>query len=191
MARAPWTYELPPAGAPSAGLEEYVVETAAGDHVGKVVVVLRRGDDHYLAVDRGKPPLAPDLRAFPWSDVASVDHAGLTVRLGLSHDDSERSLELDPDKGVEGGEAEAVRVTELSPELAPAGSPEAGPVDRPSYLVSLALAVLGLLSLLALFVAGLSVEFTWEFVLFAIPAVLFAAAGIFAYRLFRRPYERP
>ena len=191
MARAPWTYEVPPAGAPSAGLEEYVVETARGEQIGKVVVVLHRRDEYYLAVDRGKPPLARDVRAFPWSDVAAVDHDALTVRLTLSDEDVDGSLELDPDKGIEGVGAEAVRVAELSPELAPAASPEAGPVDRPSYLLALALGLLGVFSTLALVVAAMSVDFDWEFALFAIPAILFAGAAVTAYRLFRTPYERP
>ena len=190
VAKVPWTYDVPPAGADSAGLEGYVVEAASGERVGLVVAVLGRDDEVYVAVERGSPPLTRDLRAVRWDDVASIDNTSLAVRLKLRADALEQALELDPDKGIEGGGGDAVRLTELPTEIAGFESPEAGPVDRPSYLLALGLAVAGLFSLLALFVAAQAVEFTWHFALFAIPAVLLALAGLTAYRLFRRPYAR-
>ena len=192
MARADWTYQVAPAGAPASGLEEYVVEAASGARVGKVTTLLRHDSEVYVAVERGTPPVTHDVRAFPWRDVERVDHEALTVRLRLAEDAVEQSLELDPDKAVETEEADAVRVTDVPADAAPqAVSPDAtGPVDRPSYALSIVLFALGLLSFLALAIATISVEFTWHFVLFAIPAALFALAGLIGYRVFRSPYAR-
>jgi hypothetical protein len=192
VATADWTYQVAPAGSPAAGLEEYVVEAASGTRVGKVTTLLRRGEEVYVAVERGSPPVTHDVRAFPWRDVDRVDHEALTVRLKIPEEDIERALELDPDKGVETEDADAVRVTELPRELAPpsATGETAGPVDRPSYVVAIGLGLLGVFSFLVLAIAATSVDFTWHFVLFAIPVVLIAAAGVTGYRLFRSPYER-
>ncbi len=191
MAKADWTYQVAPAGSPAAGLEEYVVEAASGARVGKVTTVLAHGDEIYVAIERGQPPLRHDVRAIPRRDVERVDHSALTVRLRLSEEALDEALELDPDKGVEDGEAEARRVTELPQELRPSTPPGAtGPVDRPTYVVALAFGALGLFALLAVVIAALAVEFTWHFALFALPAALFAVAGVFAYRAYRTPYER-
>lgn len=191
MAKAEWTYQVAPAGSDSAGLEEYVVESASGAQIGKVSTLLRRRDELYVAVERGTPPLSHDVRAFPWSEVEHVDHSALAVRLKTSDEAvDQKSLELDPAKAVESGEAEATRMTELPSELQPSATPEAGPVDRPTYALAIALGMLGLLALLAIVVAAVSVDFTWHFALFAIPVALFAAAGATAYRVVRRPYER-
>jgi hypothetical protein len=189
VARADWTYEVAPAGADSAGLEGYVVEASSGDAVGTVRTLLRRDDEVYLAVTPGSPVRRETL-AVPWTDVNDLDHEALTVRLALPTDAFERALELDPDKAVEGGGADAVRVTELPAGLRPTESPEArGPADRPPYLAALGLGLAGVFSVLALVIAATFVEFDWEFVLFAIPAVLFALAGLAGWRLLRRPYE--
>ena len=51
--QAEWTYEVPKAGAGSAGLEEYQVETSSGEHTGKVMTVLRKEESIYLAVETG------------------------------------------------------------------------------------------------------------------------------------------
>src|SRR5918995_6646950 len=174
MRRAPWTYEVPAAGADSVTLEEYVVEEASGEPVGKVMTVLERRGELYVAVERGTPPLTHDLRAVPWKDVERVDHSSLTVRLGLRKERVEETLQLDPKKGVEGERAEARRLTELPRALRPSTTPEAaGPVDRPPYIVALGSFALGLLALLALFIAALRVDFTWHFAFLAIPALLF------------------
>ena len=193
MAKAGWTYQVAPAGASSEGLEEYVVEAVAGEPVGKVQTVLRRGDDLLLAVERGQPPLSHDVRVLTWDEVERVDHGALAVRLRLSEDALEQALELDPDRGVEGEDADAVRVTELPPELRPgpgAGGEAGGPVDRRTYVAAIALGGAGLFSFLALAIAALTVDFGWEFVLFIIPVALLAAAGVAGYRAFRTPYER-
>ena len=191
MAKADWTYQVAPAGSPAAGLEEYVVEAASGARVGKVTSVLARGDEIYVAVERGQPPVRHDVRAVPWRDVERLEHSALTIRLRLSEEALDDALELDPDKGVEDGEAEARRVTELPQELRPSSTPDApGPVDRPTYVVALALGAGGLFALLVLVIVALAVDFTWHFALFVVPAALLALAAVFAYRSFRSPYER-
>ena len=191
MAKADWTYQVAPAGSPAAGLEEYVVEAASGARVGKVTSVLARGDEIYVAVERGQPPVRHDVRAVPWRDVERLEHSALTIRLRLSEEALDDALELDPDKGVEDGEADARRVTELPQELRPSSAPDApGPVDRPTYVVALALGAGGLFALLVLVIFALAVDFTWHFALFVVPAALLALAAVFAYRSFRSPYER-
>ena len=184
---------MAPAGAPATGLEEYVVEGAAGTRVGKVQTLLRRDDELFLAVERGNPPLSHDVRALPWSAVERVDHAALAVRLRLGEDAVAQALELDPEKGIEDGDADAVRITELPAELRPASDPgrATGPVDRPTYAAAIALGALGLVSLLAIVIALTAEDHPgWVPALFAVPAILFAAAGAAAYRVFRAPYER-
>ena len=192
MPRADWTYQVAPAGTPASGLEEYVVEAASGARVGKVTTLLRHDGEVYVAVERGTPPVTHDVRVIPWREVERVDHEGLTVRLSVPEDAVEQSLELDPDKAVETEDAEAVRITQLPAELAPTSAPGdvAGPVDRPTYLVALGLGLLGVFSALVLAIFATTVDFTWHFVLFAIPLGLLAAAGVAAYRVFRNPYER-
>ena len=189
MARADWTYEVAPAGADSAGLEGYVVEASTGEEVGKVRTLLRRGEDVYVAVERGSTGRR-DTRAVPWADVGDVDHSALTIRLRRAQGALDEALDLAPDKAVSGGGADAVRLTELPGNLRPSASPaEAGPTDRPPYLAALGLGLAGVFSLLALVIAASAVEFDWEFALFAIPAVLFALAALAGWRLLRRPYE--
>jgi hypothetical protein len=194
VARAEWTYQVARGGEPAAGLDEYVVAAASGETVGKVQTLLRRGDELFLAVDRGSPPLTHDVRAVPWSAVERVDHQALSVRLRIGEDALAQALELDPAKGVEDGDAEAVRVTELPPELRPSTDPgrAAGPVDRSTYVLAMGLGALGLLALLGVVVALTSEEEPgWVPVLFAVPAVLFVVSGALAYRTYRVPYERP
>ena len=192
MARADWTYQVAPAGAPSEGLDEYVVAAASGERVGKVQTLLSRQGELYVAVERGRPPLSHDVRAIPWSEVARVEHDALTVHLGLDAAALDESLELDPDRGVEDEDAEARRVTELPPELTrPVATGDAsGPVDRPTYAFSIALGLLGVFSVLVLVLVATATDFTWHFALFVVPAVLLTAAVVSAYRLFRNPYER-
>lgn len=192
MARADWTYQVAPAGAPSQGLEEYVVTAASGDRVGKVQTLLSRDGDLYLAVERGTPPFSHDVRAIPWSQVAGVEHEALMVRLRVDAAALDETLELDPAKGVEGEDAEARRVTDLPTDLtrSVATGDVTGPVDRPTYALAIALGLLGVFAVFALAVAATAVEFTWHFVLFLVPALLLAAAAVSAYRVFRNPYER-
>jgi hypothetical protein len=184
--RASWTYQVPPAGADAAGLEEYLVETRSGQAVGKVVALLERDGERFLLFESGAPPLSKEHRAARWDDVADIDHDALTITLGTELD---AVLELDPAKEVEADDAEAVRVTDLPHVLTPPASPERGPTDRPTYAGGIVLFALGLLGLLALALAAGAADFTWEFALFAIPAGLIAAAGLVLYRAWRRPYE--
>ena len=192
MARADWTHEVAPAGADAAGLEEYLVESASGERIGKVQTLLRRDSELLVAVERGTPPATHDVRVFPWNEVAHVDHDALTVHLRVGDEAVEEALELDPDKGVEGAEADAVRVTEAPVEpgryFEPA--PGAGPVDRPTYAVALGLAAAGLFAFLVVVMATAGLDGDWKFALFAIPALLLAAAGAVGYRVWRAPYER-
>jgi hypothetical protein len=184
---APWTYEVPPLAGAAEGLEDYAVETAAGEFLGKVKTVLRRGDDTYLAVESGVP-LARTLYAVPWDDVADVDHEAVTVRLGRPPDELGSALELDPGKAVEGAGAEAVRVTDVPGQRSYTSAPDApGPVDRPTYAGLLVVALIGVFSTLVLVLFAMTTDFTWQFALFAVPAVLLGAAGVLAYRFFRRP----
>jgi hypothetical protein len=192
VGRAEWTYQVAPAGAPSEGLEEYVVAASSGEHVGKVQTLLSRDDELYVAVERGTPPFSHDVRAIPWREIAGVDHEALTVHLVLDERGLAESLELDPDNGVETDDAEARRVTELPLDLTgPVATGDAtGPVDRPTYALSLVLGLIGVFSVLVLAIAATAVDFTWHFALFLVPALLLLAAAVAGYRVFRNPYER-
>jgi hypothetical protein len=185
--RASWTYEVPPAGADAAGLEDYLVHTLGGQAAGKVVAVVDREGERFLLFDSGAPPFAKERRAARWEDIAEVDHDTLTVTLRVRLDEA---IEVDPGKEVEDGEAEAVRVTDLPPGLTSPALPDHGPTDRPTYVGAIILFALGLIALLAIALAASVDEFSWEFAFFAIPAVLIAAASLLAYRAWREPYER-
>jgi hypothetical protein len=185
--RASWTYEVPPAGADAAGLEGYMVETRDGEAVGKVVTLLERGDERFLLFDSGAPPMAKQRRAVRWGDVAEIDHETLAIPLRTGFD---KALEVELAKEVEGGDAEAVRITQLPRELAVSAVPERGPTDRPTYTGRIVLFALGLVGLLVLALAASTAELTWEFALFAIPVLLIAAAAAVLYRAWREPYER-
>ena len=191
MPSAPWTYEVPPLAGASEGLEDYAVETAAGEFLGKVKTVLRRGEDTYVVVESGAP-LARTRYAVPWDDVADVDHETVTVRLGRPPAELGSVLELDPGKAVEGEGAEAVRVTAVPGPRSYTPAPDAaGPVDRPTYAGLLVVALLGVFATLVLVLFAMTTDFTWQFALFAVPAILLGAAGVFAYRFFRRPSGSP
>jgi hypothetical protein len=178
-------------GADSAGLEEYVVEAVSGERIGKVAALLRRNGEVILAVEIGTPPLRHDVRAFPWEEVKRIDHEELAVRLRLGPEALEQSLELDPGKRVEGGRAEAVRLTSLPPELTPWSSPASpGPVDRPAYGAALGLGAIGFLALLAAIVLVTLADSAWALVAFALPAAILALAAVMAYRFLRNPWER-
>ena len=166
-----------------------MVEASSGDAVGTVRALLRRETEVYLAVTPGSPTRR-ETRAVPWSDVGDVDHEALTVRLAVPPDALGEALELDPDNAVEGSGADAVRLTDLPAELRPSDSPAAaGPTDRPPYLAALGFGLAGVFAVLVLVIAATVVDFDWEFVLFVIPAALFALAALAGWRLLRRPYE--
>src|SRR5918992_5296135 len=98
--RTSWTYEVSPAGADAAGLEDYMVATRDGEAVGKVVALVDRAGERYLVFDSGAPPVAKERRAARWEDVAEVDHDTLTITLRTGLDGA---IELDPADEVEGG----------------------------------------------------------------------------------------
>jgi hypothetical protein len=190
--RASATFQLPPAGSDAAGLEGYSVESPDGEFVGTVRVVLEHGGETYVAVELGRPPVSNDLRAVPWQRVADVDHDALLVRIGRA--DVEGGLELDAGNAVEGGEAEAHRVTDVPAGARPAPAATfaaPGPVDRPSWYAALALGLAGLCATLGLVVFATTSDFGWEWVLFVLPAGLLAAAAVAGYRFFRRSSQRP
>jgi hypothetical protein len=161
-----------------------------------VTSLLRRGADVYVVVDRGSPPFSHDRRAVPWDEVADVDHAGPAVKLRLSQSELDRAHQLDPDLGVEPGEgvpAPELRTTDVPAEARPRTFPTDGRrvADRPHlYAAALGvglLAALGLLGAVALVTAG-----GGDLVpLFLVPILLGALALLLAYRLGRRPHERP
>jgi hypothetical protein len=183
--QAEWTYKVPKAGAGSAGLEEYQVETSSGEHTGKVMTVLRKEESIYLAVEIGTPPIKRDLRAIPWGEVAEVDHAALTIRLRPSVD-VDQALMLDPRKAVEDGPADAT-LAEGPGRFDPDAS---GPVDRTlPYAATFALAAFGLLALLAIVALASAVDSSGIWLLLAVPAVLLLGALVSGYKLFRRPFE--
>lgn len=196
MAKADWTYELPPGGGDTAGLEDYVAYTAEGEPAGKVTTVLRRGESLYLVVDRGAPPLTHDRRAIPWESVEAVDHAALAVKVGLSTAELDEALELDPGKAVEPAPGEesprtaAVRVVELP--ASPAAPPDArGPADRTLlYGASLGLGLVAVLTFL-IAVALVGARGSSLAPAFAAPLVLGALAAFLVFRLWRRPYAGP
>jgi hypothetical protein len=188
--RASWTYEVPPAGADAAGLEDYMVETLDGEATGKVVAVVERSGERYLVFDTGTPPVAKERRAARWEDVAEVDHDTLNVTLRLAARDLENALELDPANEIEDGDADAVRVTDLPRHLTPTAVPKRGPTDRATYARAIVLFALGLLALFVLTLAAGATDFSWEFALFVVPAGLIVAAGIAVYRAWLQPYER-
>lgn len=189
-----WTYELPLPDAGSEGLEEYEAQAASGEDIGRVVAMLRHDGDMYVAVECSRmPPLTHHLHAFPWEEVASVDHADLRVRLRVPRDRIEDvGVELDPGKAVHGPGAEAIRVTELPAELTravPAGSP--GPLERASFPAAIFFWLFGSITLLAV-IALISIDFAaWKFVFLLVPVAHWAVAlALTGYRLYREPYAR-
>lgn len=192
MTKAEWTYQVPAAGESDAGLEDYLVQTRAGEQVGKVRTLIRRGEKFHLVVERGNPPLSHDLRAVPWEEVETVDHDSLALTLRVDQDELERALELDPAKAVEDGDADAQRVTELPPGLRQPSLPgsEAGPVDRPTYVAAISFFAIGLLAALGLALVVTAVQEAWLAALAVIPALFFIASAFSAYRAWRSPYQR-
>jgi hypothetical protein len=185
MAQAGWTYEVPFAGEGAVGLEDYAVEASDGKLAGKVLAVLMHEDTVLLAVERGTPPVKRERRAVPWQAVSAVDHAGLVVRLALASAELSDALELEPEKAVEGGPAEAVRVTDVPGGPIGVTSPDApGPVDRPSYATALILLLLGAFSALIVVALLTATGDLWPLTLVVLPVALFSAAGVFAYRFF-------
>jgi len=186
---SPRTFEVPPGGADSAGLEDYGVELRGGERMGTVVASVDDGDHRWLVVETGLPPVKRDRRAIPWSEIQDVDHDALVVTVAASTAENFSRLS---ESGRE-DDAPARRVTESpdEPSYVPTGD-VAGPADRNALLFgALASFALGLLTLLAI-VALLSQrgdhDVVW--VALAVPVVLLLAAGVLGYSLWRDPYER-
>lgn len=192
MPKADFSYEVRKLPVDPAGIEDYVVRGRDGEPLGTVAAVLERdGGERLLVVEGGVPPVKAVRRAVHWSLVERIDHDAVAVWLTLDAAELERqALELDPDRAVEEGEAEARRVVEPGP----GGVPEAtarnrGPVDRTTWTKALASFALTILSaLVAVVVVGVTGDTTWAF-LFLVPASLAAVTAVLGYRAYREPYE--
>jgi hypothetical protein len=188
--RADWTFEIPPATADAAGIEDYEVESAVAEPLGKVKTLLRRDGELFLALEAGAPPLVQRIRAVPWDEIGEIDHDSLTVRLLVRADELHRYPVLDADRAIEGGDAEAVRVTEVPDEEHRTVSPDdPGPVDSPSYLAALITGLLGAFTALLAVVVITVTDGAWRFAALAVPALLIGLSAVLAYRFFRRPSE--
>ena len=191
MARADWTYELPPVSGDSVWLEEYLVYDRDGEPAGKVFAVLERDGQRWLGIEREHLPLLHDRRVVPFDQVRETDHENLAVHLGLTADEIDDALELDPDKGVEQGGA-ARRIVDVPPGELPrvhdAGAP--GPVDRVVTLGAPLVALFATLSLLAVFIFWGGTNSSDALPYFAVPGALFAVAALLAYRAWSRPWTR-
>jgi hypothetical protein len=186
-----WTYQTPPVGADSSGLEEYLVYDANGDTVGKVVTLLRHDDDLFVAVDRGVPPATHDRWAIPLRQVASIDHDALAVHLAGSPDGA---LHLRNDRAVQNEDADATRVDQLPTELLPPPSTPhavAGPEERPYAALAIASwAVTAFSALLVLALISQRHASHWRLGLIAIPVVLALGTSVITVRAWMRSYRR-
>jgi hypothetical protein len=191
MARADWTYELPPVTGDSVWLEEYLVYDSDGEPVGKVFAVLEHEGRRWLGIEREHLPVRHDRRVVPFEAIRETDHENLAVHLSLSAAEVYEALELDPAKGVEQGGA-ARRITRVPPAELPrrrdAGA--AGPVDRGVAVAAPLAALFGTLALLAVFVFWGADNSPDALPYFAVPGALFAASLLLAYRAWGRPWTR-
>jgi hypothetical protein len=192
VARAEWTYELPPLAGDSVWLEEYLVYDRDGEPVGQVFAVLEHEGRRWLGVEREHLPGRHDRRVVPFEDIRETDHENLAVHLALSGEEVRDALELDPDRGVKHG-GDAQRIT-----LAPADelplrhdADDPGPVDSLSYLAGPIVAAVGLLSLLAVFVFWTAGRSSAALPYFAVPGALFAVAALLGYRSWSRRWTHP
>jgi hypothetical protein len=189
MARADWTYELPPATGDSVWLEEYLVYDADGSSVGRVFAVLEHEGRRWLGVEREPLPTRHDRRAVPFGAIAELDHENTAVHLTLGPDEIEETLELDPENGMEqGGEARrvtSIRLVELPPRPDRSGR---APVDRGLVLGAGLLALFGVLGLWAVFVLWGTGTASTALPLLAVPGLLFGAAAFLAWRARSQPW---
>lgn len=187
MKRTTWSYELPPAGSPDVGVEQYQVEGPGAD-AWKATALLERDDELYVAAAPSGFALRRHLVAIPWSAVERVDHDELTIHVrGL--DDA---VELDPTRAVENEPADARRVTELPPELVSmqATGDVAGPSDRLRLFGALGAAALGFVTLMGAVAVIAEASGAWRFALLVVPAVLLALAMVLSIAAWKRPYGR-
>jgi hypothetical protein len=191
MPKTDYTYELRVIAEDAFGIEDYVVRASNGEPVGTVAGLLRREGELLLAVERNAGPVGHDRRVVHWRDVGDVDHEALAVWLRLPAERLEAADELDPDALRVDGEAEARRVIDLPPDLAP--RPEVspgGPVDRPVVMLLPALGGAVAFCVLVVVAAATAFETPWLYVGFLVPAILAVVAVAVALRAWRRPYEQ-
>jgi hypothetical protein len=188
MPRAPWTYRLETPDATAAGLEGYAVrEEGARTNAGTVSALIEHEGELLVVAELGSPPATSDLRAIPVERV-EVDHDALAVVLPPG--ELGRALELDPDRAVRDGEAEANRVAVPPPELVPPPAPPdaSGPTDTPVLHAAIALALLAAFTTLGVVALTYAADTPWLLLLLAVPAGLALASGLSAYRAYRHPY---
>jgi hypothetical protein len=191
MAKAEFSYEVRKLPTDPVWIEDYVVRSSDGESVGTVAAVLEHEGERLVVVERGVVPLAQDRRVVPWHDVERVDHDALAVWLTLDERTfAERALELDPDRAVEEGDAEATRVRETPPgEVPPAQTAASGPVDRPLNRLAILAGGLAAFSLLVVAVAVTATGEAWPALFGVVPLGLGILAAVLAYRAYRNPYE--
>ncbi len=191
MARADWTYELPPATGDSVWLEEYLVYDRDGAPSGKVFAVLEHEGRRWLGIEREHLPALHDRRVVPYDAVADLDHENLAVHLSLTRPELDDALELDPGRGVEEG-GEARRIVDVpGGEVPPArDAGAAGPVDRLTIFVAPALGLVGTVALLAVFIFWGTSRSSSALPYFAVPGALLLASGLLALRAWARPWTR-
>jgi len=183
---APWSYELPPGGSGAWGIEEYTVETADGERVGTVAAVLDRDGDVFVAIERGVPPAAHDLRAVEWDHVLALDPGELAVRLDLTADELERALRLAPDKKVEGAPAEARRIDRPPPLLREMISPDRTVArERPLVPIAIGLVVVHFFLVLIAVILGDQVGAVSSVVMFAVAIAVGVAGLVLLVRAYR------
>lgn len=196
MEIAEWSFEVPPAGAASEGVQDYEIRSADARHVGVGVDVLRKDDGTFLLVDAGAmPPLVHRWVAVRWQDVAEIDHELLTVTLGLRSEElGARAVAVDPARAVRGAGAAAARLTGFDAPLFERARP--APVHAVSEpRLALPVAALAVAAVYSAFVVitvwiGHGIG-SWEYALLAIPAGLAAlAVALEGYRLYREPHVR-
>jgi hypothetical protein len=192
MARAAWTYELPPVTGDGVWLEEYLVYDGDGASVGRVFAVLEHEGSRWLGIEREPLPTRSDRRVVPFEAIGEIDHENTAVHLTLEPREIESTLELDPGNGVEQG-GEAQRVTRIPPvELPPRRAPSRarGPVDRGVALGAALLALFGVLALWAVFVFWGSRNASTALPFLGVPGLLFGAAAFLGHRARSQPWLR-
>jgi hypothetical protein len=190
--KAEFSYEVRKAATEPVWIEDYVVRTSDGAAVGTVAAVLDRSGERLLVVERGVVAVAQDRRVVPWGDVEQVDHDALAVWLRLDETAFvDGAAELDPDRAVEEGAAEARRLREAPADGIPNARAEGGgPLDRATLAYAVACVGLAAFGTLVLAVVATATESSLPLVLLVVPAALLVAAVVLGYRAYRNPYTR-
>jgi hypothetical protein len=185
MERASWSYELPPAGSPDVQLEQYQIRAPDGE-AWKAAGLVRDGEDVYVVAAPSGFAVARQLVAIPWRAVERVDHDEITIYVASL----EGALQLDPDRAVESGPADAPRVTELPSELTRPQPPGdlAGPRDRWPLFLGIGSAAVGFVALLGVVLVLSETREPWLAALLVLPASLLLVAAVAALAAWKRPY---